>query len=118
MRVRGRATRKGGSPLGGEGGFVEDVRISWSLLLDKSWQRQLHVQRHQAVNKGFPIIAGRQSGRWGVVAEIGAGESGSAWVRKGLEGPLAVALFLVGNREPWQAWAGRDGQIWALERSL
>lgn len=53
-----------------------------------------------------------------MAAEIGAGEGGSAWVRKGLEGPLAVALFLVGNREPWQAWAGRGGKIRALGRSL
>lgn len=118
MRVGSRATRKGGSPLGGERGFVEDVRTGQRLLLNKSWQRRLHVQRHQAVNKGFPIIAGGQSGRWGVVAEIGAGEGGSVWVRKGLEELGAVALFLVGSRETWQLWAGRDGQIQALERSL
>lgn len=71
MKVGGRATRKGDSLLGGEGGLMEDVRMSRSLPLDKSWQRQLHVQRYQAVNKGFPIIAGKQSGRWEVVAEIG-----------------------------------------------
>lgn len=57
------------------------------------------------MNKGFPISAGGQSGRWGLVVEIGAGEGGSAWERKGLEGPLAV-LFLVGHKEPWQVWAG------------
>ena len=39
-------------------------------------------------------------------------------LRKGLEGLGAVALFLVGSRETWQLWAGRDGQIQALERSL
>lgn len=50
---------------------MEDVRISWSLLLDKSWQRQLRVQRLTAVNSRFSIIAGGQSGRWEVVAEIG-----------------------------------------------
>ena len=92
MRVGNRATRKGGSPLGGERGFVEDVRTGQRLLLNKSWQRRLHVQRHQAVNKGFPIIAGGQSGRWGVVAEIGAGEGGSVWVRKGLEELGAVRV--------------------------
>ena len=52
------------------------------------------------------------------MAEIGAGEGGSVWVRKGLEELGAVALFLVGSRETWQLWAGRDGQIQALERSL
>ena len=65
-----------------------------------------------------PSETGGQSGRWGVVAEIGAGEGGSVWVRKGLEELGAVALFLVGSRETWQLWAGRDGQIQALERSL
>ena len=53
-----------------------------------------------------------------MVAEIGAGEGGSIWVKKGLEVSVAVALFLVGSREPWQLWAGRDGQIQAIERSL
>ena len=53
-----------------------------------------------------------------MVAEIGAGEGGSIWVKKGLEGLVAVALLLVGSGEPWQLWAGRDGQIQAIERSL
>lgn len=97
MRVEGRAARKADSPLGGEGGFTGDVRIS--LLLGKSWQRQQRVQRHQAGNKGCSIIAGGQSGRWGVVAEIGASEGGGVWIKKSLEGLLAVELYLVGNRE-------------------
>jgi hypothetical protein len=46
-----------GQPLGREGGFTEHGRIP-DTLLDKSRQRPPHVQRHQAVNKGFSIIAG------------------------------------------------------------
>lgn len=74
-------------PLSGEGGLVEDVRISWSLLLDKSRQRQLHVQRHQAVNKGFPLLP---KDKWEV------GGCGREWA-----GEVAVTGSGKGSRGLW-----------------
>lgn len=92
---RQRLCSEGGQPLGWEGGFTEDVRLTRALLPDKSWQGQPHVQRHQAVNKGFSIIAGGSCGKLGVVAEIWAGEGGSDGIRKGLGGSLPSAYFIL-----------------------
>lgn len=99
MEVGGRATKKGDSPLGEEGGLMADVRISRSLLLDKPWQRQLHVQTSSREQR-VPYYCWRTKWEMGSDGKNWAGEGGSDWIRKGLEGSLAVVL--VGNRKPLQ----------------
>lgn len=106
MRAESRATRKGGSPLGGERGLVEAVENGSEAVAEQVMAEAAACSKTPSCEQRVPYCW-RTKWEVGVVAEIGAGEGGSVWVRKGLEELGTVALlFLVGCRETWQLWAG------------